>query len=104
MTKERILYCDPGIDDAVTIALCCASDELDLLGITTTHGNVALERTTTNTLALLDVLNQNISVYAGADRPLVRPAIHASNVHGASGFGGVEIPMPRAWCSKPDAP
>ncbi|MFN9146590.1 MAG: nucleoside hydrolase, partial [Hyphomonadaceae bacterium] len=42
-----ILDCDPGVDDAVALALAFgARDRLYLLGITTTAGNVALAKTT----------------------------------------------------------
>ena len=35
-----LIDCDPGVDDALALALAMASPELDLRAITTVHGNV----------------------------------------------------------------
>ena len=54
MTKPKILIdCDPGHDDAV--ALLFAVRHLDLVGVTTVHGNNSLENTTRNALAILEL-------------------------------------------------
>ena len=55
--------CDPGIDDAISLAMAVASSELEVLGITTTYGNVGLSHTTTNALRVLDWLGADIPVY-----------------------------------------
>ena len=47
-----ILDCDTGTDDAVAILLALASPELDVRAITVAGGNVGLDRTLTNTLAV----------------------------------------------------
>jgi purine nucleosidase len=94
VTRRVIIDCDPGIDDAVAIALCGASAELELAGITVTHGNVSLEQTTENALAIVDFLGLDVAVYAGAERPLVRDRIPPySDV--ANGLGGLELPAHR---------
>ena len=50
MAKRKILIdCDPGHDDAV--ALLFAARHLDLVGVTTVHGNTSLANTTRNALA-----------------------------------------------------
>ena len=37
---EKLIYdTDPGIDDALGLLLLAAAPEIDLLGITVTHGN-----------------------------------------------------------------
>ncbi len=47
MARPIIIDCDPGVDDAVALAMAVASpDELKLLGVTTTYGNVGIERMT----------------------------------------------------------
>lgn len=93
MTRRKLIIdCDPGIDDAIAITLCGASEELDLMGITVTHGNVSLEHTTKNALAIVNVLGLNVPVFAGATRPLVREPIYAADVHGSGGLGGIVLP------------
>ena len=92
--QRIILDCDPGHDDAIAMLLALASPELDVLGITTTYGNVGLERTTLNALKLRELAGASVPVFAGADRPLVRDRISAENVHGSTGLNGPQLPDP----------
>ena len=88
-----ILDCDPGHDDAIALLLALASPELEVLGVTTVHGNQTLEKTTANALRVLDLARRaDISVAAGADRPLSRELTIASHVHGESGLDGPALP------------
>ena len=85
--------CDPGTDDAVALLLALASPELQLLAVTTTHGNVSLSRTTRNALDLLHFAGRSdVPVYAGAAAPLVRAPIYAPEIHGQGGLGTVTLP------------
>ncbi|HUP33440.1 MAG TPA: nucleoside hydrolase [Gaiellaceae bacterium] len=91
-----ILDCDPGHDDAIALLLALASPELELVGVTTVHGNQTLEKTTDNALRVLAFVGrQDVPVAAGADRPLVRDLHVAAHVHGESGLDGPVLP-PRA--------
>ena len=94
MPRKVILDCDPGHDDAIAMMLALASEELEVLGITTVYGNVSLERTTRNALVVREVLGSNVPVYAGANRPLVRQRISAEAAHGVSGLDGPHLPTP----------
>ena len=94
MPEKIILDCDPGHDDAVAIMLALASPELEVLGVTTTFGNVGLENTSRNARIVLEVIGRRAPVFAGADRPLVRDRISAENVHGRSGLDGPDLPEP----------
>jgi inosine-uridine nucleoside N-ribohydrolase len=88
-----ILDCDPGHDDAVALLLALASPEVDLLGVTTVAGNQTLEKTTANALKVLDYVGRgDVPVAKGADRPLVREAHVAADIHGESGLEGAELP------------
>jgi inosine-uridine nucleoside N-ribohydrolase len=93
MSIPVILDCDPGHDDAIALLLALASPELDLLGVTTVHGNQTLEKTTQNALRVLDLVERpDVPVAAGADRPLARELTVASHVHGESGLDGPSLP------------
>ena len=93
MAVPVILDCDPGHDDAIALLLALASPELDLLGVTTVHGNQTLAKTTANALRVLDLVGRgDVPVAAGADRPLVRDLTVASHVHGDSGLDGPALP------------
>ena len=92
MAIPIILDCDPGTDDAFALLLALASPELEVLAITVAGGNVGLERTLPNTLALVALSRAEVAVYAGADRPLLGAFVNETRVHGSDGLGGVALP------------
>jgi inosine-uridine nucleoside N-ribohydrolase len=87
-----LLDCDPGHDDAV--ALIYAARHLDLRAITTVFGNQSLDHVTRNALSLCRLVQLDIPVAAGADRPLVAQPIHGGTIHGRTGLDGAELPEP----------
>ena len=90
-----ILDCDPGHDDAIALLLALASPEVELLAVTTVHGNQTLAKTTANALRVLEFAGRSdVPVGAGADRPLRREAFVAEYVHGESGLDGPALPPP----------
>jgi len=92
-----ILDCDPGHDDAIAMLLALASPEVQLIGVTTVHGNQTVGKTTLNALKVLELVGRgDISVARGADRPLARQLVVADHVHGQSGLDGPALPMPSA--------
>ena len=92
MPTPIILDCDPGTDDALALLLALASPELSVLAITVAGGNVGLDRTLPNALALVALAGSPVPVHAGADRPLLDRFISEPRVHGADGLGGVVLP------------
>lgn len=91
-----IIDTDPGQDDAVALLLALASEELDVLGITTVAGNVPLELTTKNALMITELADRSdVPVFAGCDRPMVRPLITAEYVHGKTGIDGSNLRDPK---------
>jgi inosine-uridine nucleoside N-ribohydrolase len=90
-----LLDCDPGHDDAIALLLALASPEVELIGVTTVHGNQTLEKTTVNALKLLEFIGRtDVPVAAGAERPIRREAFVAEYVHGESGMDGPTLPPP----------
>jgi purine nucleosidase len=87
-----ILDCDPGTDDACALLLALASPELDVLAITVSGGNVGLEYTLSNALALVALAEAHVPVHAGADRPLLGAFASATRIHGVDGLGGIALP------------
>ncbi|MFI9815690.1 nucleoside hydrolase [Saccharothrix variisporea] len=95
MTIPLIIDTDPGVDDALALAVAVASPEVDLLGVTTVFGNVGLDKTTRNALRLMTLLGRDdIPVAVGAERPLVHPQPHVSRAHGADGLSGFADTLP----------
>ena len=92
--RPIIIDTDPGIDDAVAIAVALNSPELDVRLITTVGGNVSVEHTTDNALKLVDFFEKDVPVAAGTAGPLIAEFVDASDIHGASGMEGYEFPEP----------
>lgn len=95
MEKLKIwMDCDPGIDDAVALAMAAASkDKLELLGISTVAGNQTSDRVTGNALRLASFLGlEDVPVARGAREPLLRAVETAEEVHGETGLGNCRLP------------
>lgn len=100
-----IIDTDPGDDDAASILWVLANSSIDVLGITVTYGNVGLEYCVINALRTTEVAQRtNIPVFKGAFKPLVRPAIEASWIHGRDGFGDCGFSMPKGRATEGYAP
>jgi purine nucleosidase len=87
-----VIDTDPGVDDAHAIMMAFAHPEAHIEAITTVAGNVSLERTTANACTILDVLEQDVPVYAGCCRALVARTPDASYAHGKDGLGDSGYP------------
>ena len=99
-----ILDVDTGVDDALAILLALASPEVTLIAATTVMGNVDVEQTTENTLAVLELCGYaDVEVARGAGRPLVRDHTAFPVVHGERGLGRAELPPATRTPSDRDA-
>lgn len=100
--RPIIIDTDPGIDDALAIAIALFSEELGVQLITTVAGNVSLENVTFNILRLLHFFGKDVPVAKGAQLPLLAEFVDASNVHGKTGMEGYEFPEPKNELLLPD--
>lgn len=55
MSHPIIFDTDPGVDDAQAIAIALRHPDIELLGLTTTYGNVDVETATHNALLLCEL-------------------------------------------------
>lgn len=97
MNRPRpiIIDTDPGQDDAIAILLALASPELNVLAITSVAGNVPQPLVTDNVRSLLTLAGRDdIPVYRGCERPLLRALYTAEYVHGPTGVDGAALPVP----------
>jgi purine nucleosidase len=80
----------------VAILTALASpDELEVLAITAVAGNVPIDLTVKNSLALVELAGRpDIPVYRGSVRPMVRELVTAEYVHGPTGLDGADLPEP----------
>ena len=84
--------CDPGHDDAIAILLAVHIPNIQLLGVSTCHGNAKPKDTHVNAVRLLHAFNAPVDVHAhrGAVKPLLRPVRTDVEIHGDDGLGGAD--------------
>ncbi|XP_057373441.1 nucleoside hydrolase-like [Daphnia carinata] len=91
MAKKMIVDCDAGMDDASALFLATKAHKvgvLELVAITTTHGNTTLNNVVRNVARTLTTANLNqIPIYRGAHTSLVEPVVMDDPFHGSDGFG-----------------
>lgn len=94
--EQIIIDTDPGQDDAVALLTALASpEELDILAITTVAGNVPLDLTVRNALAIVELAGRpEVPVLRGSVRPMVKDLVTAEYVHGPTGLDGADLPPP----------
>jgi purine nucleosidase len=102
--KRIIIDTDPGVDDALAFLLALASPEIQLEALTTTQGNVTLEKATRNALSVLELARAgHVPVASGSVVPLVQPLRASAHVHGESGLGNAQLPAPQIKPVQPHA-
>ncbi|MCV3296632.1 MAG: nucleoside hydrolase [Oenococcus sp.] len=101
--KHILIDTDPGVDDALALALAFMNEGLRIDLLTTVHGNISLAQSTENALKLLSFWGKHIPVAAGAAVPLTGKTVTALSVHGPNGLGGLELPDPTCSVIEIDA-
>jgi len=94
--RRIVIDTDPGQDDAIALLLALASpDELEVVAVTATAGNVPLALTTRNSLIVVELAGRSdVPVFAGASAPLLRDLVTAEHVHGKTGLDGPALAEP----------
>ncbi len=93
MPRKVILDVDPGIDDAVAVALALFDPRLDVLAVTATGGNVAPQQATVNIQTIVEQLDPPRLPRLGAaplDIPLPEDR---RQLHGSDGLGNAGFPV-----------
>ena len=85
----KVIYdTDPGVDDAMALYFALAHPAIELLGISTTFGNVTVEQAAINALYLSAIAGKNVPVTRGVATPWCKPAqAPPAHIHGADGLG-----------------
>lgn len=93
MPRKVILDMDPGYDDALALCVALGANELDVVAVTATGGNVPPSQASRNLQALVEQLDPprwpRIGA-ASADQLLRTDARH---IHGADGLCGAHLPV-----------
>ena len=89
-THRIIFDTDPGVDDAMALYFALAHPAIDLVGITTTFGNVSVQQAATNALYLCALADRSVPVTRGVAAPLGVPRPdYPAHIHGTDGLGNL---------------
>ncbi len=93
MNKRKIIIdTDCGSDDAMAIAMALNEPNIDIMMISTVHGNVSVEQATINTLTTIEQASTySPKVYTGSKEPLIRESYFAYETHGNDGMGDIGL-------------
>jgi purine nucleosidase len=96
MRRRIIIDTDPGIDDAVAILLALAApEESEILGIVAVAGNLPLAQTERNARRVCELAGRrDVPVYAGCERPILRPLATAERIHSETYRDRLLLPEP----------
>ena len=92
LPKSQVIYdTDPGVDDAMALYYALAHPAIEVVGITTTYGNVTVEQAATNALYLTAIAGYPaIPVTKGVKTPWGKPGeTPPAHIHGADGLGNL---------------
>lgn len=90
--RKLIIDCDPGIDDAIALAMALFDPRLEVLAVTAVAGNVSAEQATANLQALVSFLDPPRLPRIGAASTESLWIPRRASVHGADGLGGLDLP------------
>ena len=92
--RKMILDVDTGIDDALALAYLVSFDDVEILGVIGTYGNVSADTAVRNTAYVLERLGfRDVPVMCGSTRPswaaAFIPDAGCAQFHGTDGLGGL---------------
>jgi inosine-uridine nucleoside N-ribohydrolase len=96
LVRKIIIDCDPGIDDAVALALALFDARLEVLAVTAVAGKTSADHATCNVQALIERLDPPRYPRIGAASPPdTGPGVDARDLHGEDGLGNVNYDCSR---------
>ena len=95
---------DLGVDDTIALLMALAHPEVEILAITTTHGNIGVEHVNRNVRQVLEYTRREIPVYPGSAVPLYGDALTPSLLMGTDGLGGASKQLPAPLMSLQTTP
>ncbi len=99
MPRKVILDMDPGYDDAVALCLALASEELDVVAVTATGGNVGPRQASRNVQAIIEQVDPPRWPRIGSASTEQILRTDARHLHGDDGLCGATS----RWPSSPIA-
>lgn len=95
MSTRVIIDTDTGVDDGMGVIYGLLSPELDVTAVTTSFGNVDVDKVTRNSAIILETLGSTAPLAKGAARALAGDEpVFNPEIHGEDGFGNANLPDP----------
>jgi len=94
--RHKVIFdTDPGVDDAMALYFALAHPAIEVLGITTTFGNVSVAQAAANALYLSAIAGKDIPVTQGTATPWRKASsTFAAHIHGVDGLGNLTARTP----------
>ena len=93
MTRKIWIDTDVGTDDAIAIIMAMRNVNVQVVGISTCHGNTSLDNVVQNALYIRDLCNYDVPIFTGAEKPLRRSCVYSDFIHGEDGLGDLGIKL-----------
>ena len=91
--RHFIIDTDTASDDAVALVMALRHPGVRVEAITVVAGNVPLAYGVQNALYCVERCGADTPVYAGLDKPMLRPLETAQFCHGEDGMGDIGLPL-----------
>ena len=91
--RRFLIDTDTASDDAVALVMAAKAPDVQIEAVTVVAGNVPLAQGVQNALYTLELAGCSAPVYAGMDKPMLRPLETAQFVHGHDGMGDLGLPL-----------
>lgn len=95
MTRKMIIDTDTASDDAVALMMALRHPDIEVVAITIVAGNVDVDQGSVNARYTAELCGQQVPIYHGAEKPLIRERHHAEWFHGKDGMGEMYYPAPK---------
>jgi purine nucleosidase len=93
--RTFLIDTDTASDDAVALIMALRAPDVRVAAITVVAGNVGVQQATRNALYTAELCGATVPVFAGAEKPLLRPYQNATWFHGRDGLGDHNYPAPQ---------
>lgn len=91
-TKRVLVFCDPGIDDALALVYLADHPSVEIAGVVAVAGNVTARQAEVNATHVLSEIGTAVPVYGTSH--LEQYSADASEYHGTDGLGGLSSGSP----------
>ena len=101
--RKIIIDTDTAGDDAVALIIAAKTQNVEMLGVTVSAGNVKLDQAVKNALMTLEMADCDAPVYAGASAAYTGKERETFSVYGKDGMGDMDLIHPTRTAEKKSA-